>query len=147
MFKEARNILALIYRTLDVSDPMRTLVADILLTLASTQTLAAFMDWLEENGPVYDVPPVALDPTSQIFTRLGGYGEFSVTITGLGVSRSWTVDKDSAADWLELQTPPLHEPQTEDGMVTYTIAPNTTTVARVAHFYINGKTYTVDQEA
>lgn len=88
-----------------------------------------------------DVPPVTIDPTGNTLPAAGGTGTITVTVTGEGVSGTWTVDKDSTADWL---TYAPTEPQTASGGVVYTAAPNSG-AARTAHFYINGKTFTVDQ--
>jgi hypothetical protein len=100
-----------------------------------------------EPEPIPDVPPVSIDPTSKSFLAAGGGGSILVTMTGPGLSRSWTVDMDADKAWLHLDAPPLHEPQTLDGVVEYTVDENLGTVARTAHFYINGKTFTIDQAA
>ena len=93
-----------------------------------------------------DVPPVALDPTQQTFLVSGGSGTFTVTTTGEGTSGTWTVDKDGEATWLHLDAPPLHEPQsTTSGTVSYTVDANPTGNLRAGHFYVNGKTFTVNQ--
>jgi hypothetical protein len=95
------------------------------------------------NIAVPDVPAVELTPTSAAVDAVGGTGTFLVTITGPGVSGTWLATKDSTADWL------LFSPDTEqgsDGDVTYTAAANLD-VERVAHVYVNGKTFTITQAA
>jgi hypothetical protein len=93
------------------------------------------------EGALPDVPPVTIDPTSNTLPAAGGTGIITVTVTGEGASGTWTVDKDSTADWLSYAPT---EPQTASGVVVYTAAPNPGAV-RAAHFYINGKTFTVNQ--
>lgn len=99
------------------------------------------VDLLDE--PLPDVPPVTLEPTSADFTSAGGTASFTVTVTGPGTSGTWTVDKDAAATWLNVVSPT--SPQTESGLVNYLVAPGAE--ARTAHFYVNGKTFTVNQTA
>ena len=91
---------------------------------------------------VPDVPPVAIDPTAETAAAAGGSAQFHVTITGAGVSGTWIVDKDASATWLTLVSPTT--PQAVDGDVTYSVAVNTG-AERIAHFYVNGKTFTVTQ--
>ncbi len=91
-----------------------------------------------------DVPPVTISPTSDTVAATGGTGSFDVTMTGPGLSGTWTVDKDSTATWLTLTSPLT--PQSTDGTVSYNVAANTGP-ERVAHFYVNGKTFTVTQTA
>ena len=94
--------------------------------------------------PMWDVPPVALSPTSASALAAGSTGSrFDVTITGEGTSGTWTVDKDSTALWLTVVSPTT--PQSVDGSVTYDVAENLG-VLREAHFYVNGKTFTVTQD-
>jgi hypothetical protein len=95
--------------------------------------------------PIPDVPPVTIDPTSKSFTTAGGGGSILVTMTGPGLSRSWTVDVDGGKAWLHLDAPPLHEPQTLDGVVEYRVDENLGNTTRTANFYINGKTFRIDQ--
>jgi hypothetical protein len=90
-----------------------------------------------------DVPPVSISPTSNTVPASGGTGSIAVAITGEGQSGTWTVDKDADATWLSY-TPTT--PQSEDGGVEYTADANTG-AARTAHFYINGKTFTLNQSA
>lgn len=98
--------------------------------------------------PVYDVPPVALDPTTQTHLASGGTGSVSVTKTGEGVSDTWTVDKQVEATWVTLVSPPNQVPQSAwPGAVNYTVAANTTGQPRQGFLYINGKTFTVNQGA
>jgi len=90
------------------------------------------------------VPGVSLTPESATATAAGGDGSFDVTITGAGASGTWTVDKDASADWLTLISPLT--PQSVDGTVNYTAAANSGP-QRSANFYVNGKTFTVTQDA
>jgi hypothetical protein len=92
--------------------------------------------------PLPDVPPVTLSPTSASVADVGGQAQFTVTVTGEGTSGTWTVDKDSSADWLTVVSPT--EPQTESGDVLANVASNTG-AARSAGIYVNGKTFTVTQ--
>jgi hypothetical protein len=91
--------------------------------------------------PLPDVPPVTLTPESADFDELGGAGVFDVAVTGEGVSGTWIVEPEAEATWLTLDSPIT--PQTQSGPVSYTVAPGLE--ARVGHFYINGKTFTVNQ--
>jgi hypothetical protein len=90
------------------------------------------------------VPPVTLSPTSDT-VAMGGTsaGTFDVTITGPGQSRTWIVTKDASATWLTIVSPTT--PQSVDGPVNYTVAPNAGG-ARSANMYVNGKTFTVNQD-
>ena len=92
--------------------------------------------------PLPGVPPVTISPTSDTVDAAGGTGSFNVTITGPGTSGTWTVDKDASATWLTLTSPLT--PQSTDGQVNYNVAANAG-AERVAHFYVNGKTFTVTQ--
>jgi hypothetical protein len=104
------------------------------------------VDLLEpEEPPLPDVPPVTINPTDASPTAAGGSGSFDVTMTGPGVSGTWTVDKDAAADWLTVDSPTT--PQTADGSVDYTVAANATGSPRSGAIYVNGKTFTVNQGA
>jgi hypothetical protein len=91
--------------------------------------------------PLPDVPPVTISPTSDDMGAGAGAGVFAVTMTGPGTSGTWTVDKDGSATWLTY-TPMT--PQSTDGQVSYNVTANTG-AQRVAHFYVNGKTFTVTQ--
>jgi len=91
---------------------------------------------------VPDVPPVSIDPTSDTVQVVGGTGNILVTIMGDGVSGTWTVDKDADATWLTYSPT---TPQSTNGWVAWTAAPNSG-AARTAHFYINGKTFTLNQD-
>ena len=95
------------------------------------------------GGGLPDVPPVTISPTSGTVAAEGGTGSIAVTVTGPGASGTWTVDKDSTATWLTF-TPT--GPQSGSGSVNYTAAANTG-AARTANFYINGKTFKLDQSA
>lgn len=91
-----------------------------------------------------DVPPVTINPTSGTVPAAGGSGSFTVTVTGEGASGTWTVDKDASADWLFVDAPLL--PQTADGVVDYSAAPNLG-LLRSGAMYVNGETFTVTQDA
>lgn len=107
---------------------------------------AALAEWTPE--PLPDVPPVTLYPTDRTTPAAGGSASFSVTVTGPGESGAWTVDPESSAAWLHLVSPPAHEPQAStSGQVVYSVDANDTGAERVAHMYINGKTFTVTQSA
>jgi Bacteriophage lambda head decoration protein D/Putative binding domain, N-terminal len=95
----------------------------------------------ELAGAMPDVPSVTISPTSANVAATGGNGSIAVTITAPGASGTWTVDKDSTATWLTY-TPTA--PQSANGTITYTATANTG-AARVGRFYINGKTFTVNQ--
>jgi hypothetical protein len=97
----------------------------------------------EPAEPLPDVPPVTIAPTTASVPASGGTGSIAVTITGEGTSGTWTVDKDATATWLTY-TPTT--PQSASGTVNYSATANTA-ASRVAHFYINGKTFTLDQAA
>ena len=90
-----------------------------------------------------DVPPVTISPTSATALAAGETGSFDVTITGEGISGTWTVDKDASALWLTVVSPTT--PQSTDGSVTYDVAENLG-VQRTASMYVNGKTFTVTQD-
>jgi hypothetical protein len=94
--------------------------------------------------PLPDVPAVSITPTSDTVASLGGTGSIAVTITAPGISGTWIVDKDSTATWLTY-TPMT--PQSADGTINWTAEPNLEVAARVAHFYVNGKTFTLTQDA
>jgi hypothetical protein len=93
------------------------------------------------SEPLPDVPPVTISPTSDDMGSGSGAGVFAVTMTGPGTSGTWTVDKDGSATWLTYS--PI-TPQSTDGQVSYNVTANTGP-ERVAHFYVNGKTFTVTQ--
>jgi hypothetical protein len=98
----------------------------------------------EAGGPIYDVPAVAIDPTEATVPAAGGTGSIAVTITAPGISGTWIVDKDSTATWLDYS--PM-VPQSTDGNVDWVASNNATGSIRIAHFYINGKTFTLTQDA
>jgi hypothetical protein len=108
--------------------------------------VAAIDQQLRDNvePPLPDVPAVAIDPTSATIPASGGIGHIDVAITEPGESGTWTVEKDATADWLTY-TPMT--PQSTDGTITYTVTANPAFAARVAHFYINGQTFTLNQDA
>jgi hypothetical protein len=103
--------------------------------------LAAVPTTEELVAAVPDVPGVTISPTSANVLAAGGTGTITVTITSPGASGTWTVDKEATATWL---THSPTTPQSANGSVTYTAAANTG-AARVGHFYINGKTFTLNQ--
>jgi|SRR5215471_7793176 len=90
-----------------------------------------------------DVPPVMLSPQGATVPAAGGTGNFTVTITGTGVSNTWTATKDSTATWLTFI--PV-TPQSASGTVNYTVDPNAG-AARTANIYVNGKVFQVNQDA
>ncbi len=90
-----------------------------------------------------DVPPVTLNPIQADVLASGFSGSFTVTMTGEGLSGTWIATKDAAADWLNF-TPT--EPQSADGTVDYIVAAHTGP-ARTAHIYVNGQTFTINQDA
>jgi hypothetical protein len=97
----------------------------------------------EAAGQIPDVPPVTLSPTSGSAPAAGGSGSFAVTITGPGISGTWTCTKDATASWLGFSPT---APQSADGTVNWTAGLNTG-ATRTANFYVNGKTFTVTQSA
>jgi hypothetical protein len=94
--------------------------------------------------PIPDVPPVTLTPTTNSHSQAGGVGTFQVTVDGPGTSGTWTVQKQSEATWLTVDSPTT--PQTESGPVSYTVAPGDGT-AKTGQLYINGKTFNVVQRS
>jgi hypothetical protein len=89
-----------------------------------------------------DVPPVTLSPTSATSPGVGGASSFTVTMTGPGLSGTWTVDKDVA--WITIVSPTT--PQSVSGPVNYSVDALTPPPAsRVGRIYVNGKTFTVTQ--
>jgi hypothetical protein len=93
---------------------------------------------------IYPVPAVSIAPSTATVLASGGTGSIAVTITAPGESGTWTVDKDADATWLTY-TPMV--PQSADGTVNWTADGNTTGEPRQAHFYINGKTFILNQGA
>jgi hypothetical protein len=85
---------------------------------------------------------VTLYPTSHSTPATGGSGSFSVSMSGSG---SWMVDPEASATWLTLSQPSAHTPQTANGQVVYSASANEGTTERAGHFYVNGKTFTVNQ--
>ena len=112
---------------------------------AEEEAALAGEGWTDTPPVIPDVAPVTLDPTGASFPAAGGDGSFTVTMTGPGISNTWTVDKQSEATWLTITAPPEDTPQSADGTVNYTVTENTNS-ARTGAFYVNGKTFTVDQE-
>ena len=89
-----------------------------------------------------EVPAVELNPTSASVAPAGGSGSFDVTMTGPGISGTWTAEKDATATWLTINSPTV--PQSTDGSVNYSASPNAGS-QRTAHIYVNGKTFTITQ--
>ena len=112
---------------------------------AEEEAALAGEGWTDTPPVIPDVAPVTLDPTGASFPAAGGDGSFTVTMTGPGISNTWTVDKQSEATWLTITAPPEDTPQSADGTVSYTVDANTD-VARSGAFYCNGKTHTVSQD-
>jgi Putative binding domain, N-terminal len=94
--------------------------------------------------PLPDVPPVTIEPTEATMPAEGGSGVITVTMTGPGTSGTWTVDKDADATWLSYMP---DTPQSVDGDIDYAVDVNTDTAERTGNLYINGKTFTVTQDA
>jgi len=92
--------------------------------------------------PLPDVPTVALNPTGDSVGATTETTIFHVTITGPGISGTWTAE--TAAAWITIVSPTT--PQSVDGDVTYAVAANTGTV-RMADINVNGKVFTVTQSA
>ena len=92
--------------------------------------------------PLPDVPTVALDPTSDSVGATPETTRFHVTITGPGVSGTWTAE--TAAAWITIVAPTT--PQSVDGDVTYAVAANVGAM-RTADIDVNGKVFTVTQSA
>jgi hypothetical protein len=93
-------------------------------------------------APLPEVPTVALNPTSDSVAATPETASFHVTITGPGVSGTWTATKTAA--WLTIVAPAT--PQSVDGDVTYAVAANVG-VARTADITVNGKTFAITQSA
>jgi len=89
-----------------------------------------------------DVPPVLLNPIQADVTPASFSGSFSVTMTGEGLSGTWIATKDSTADWLTFSP---DTPQSADGDVAYSVTGNTGP-PRTAHIYVNGQTFTINQD-
>jgi hypothetical protein len=98
--------------------------------------------WSDTPPVTPDVPPVTLNPTSASLPATAGTGTFTVTITGTGLSNTWTVVPDAAATWLSITAPTA--PQSVNGPVSYSVTENTNS-ARTAGIYVNGKTFSIDQ--
>jgi all-beta uncharacterized protein len=89
-----------------------------------------------------DVPPVTINPIQADVQVNSFSGSFTVTMTGEGLSGTWIATKDAAADWLTFSP---DTPQSADGDVEYSVMPNIGP-ARTAHIYVNGKTFTINQD-
>ena len=114
------------------------------VVLRDAEAEAAMGDaWRTLNvAPLPDVPTVALDPTSDSVAATPETANFHVTITGPGVSGTWTATKTAA--WLTIVAPMT--PQSVDGDVTYAVAANVGAM-RTADITVNGKVFTVTQSA
>jgi Bacteriophage lambda head decoration protein D/Putative binding domain, N-terminal len=93
-------------------------------------------------GGIPAVPPVTLSPTSDSMSAAPETSSFRVTMTGPGVSGTWTAEKD--VTWLTIVSPTA--PQNADGDVTYAVAANVGAM-RTGKITVNGKTFTVTQSA
>jgi hypothetical protein len=93
-------------------------------------------------APLPDVPTVALNPTSDTVAATAETASFHVTITGPGISGTWTAEETSP--WLTIVSPTT--PQSVDGDVTYAASANAGAV-RTADITVNGKVFTVTQSA
>lgn len=92
--------------------------------------------------PLPDVPTVALNPTGDSVAATPETANFAVTITGPGISGTWTATKTAA--WITIVAPTT--PQSVDGNVTYAVAANAGAM-RTADITVNGKVFTVTQSA
>jgi hypothetical protein len=92
--------------------------------------------------PLPDVPTVALNPTGDSVAATPETANFHVTITGPGISGTWTATKTAA--WITIVAPTT--PQSVDGDVTYAVAANVGAM-RTADITVNGKIFTVTQSA
>jgi len=109
-------------------------------------------DALGSDWKHYDLTPflppttaVRLEPLSATIPAIGSFSEtIAVFITTPGQDPTWMPTKDASATWLMIASPTV--PQTTDGTVEYQVSANAG-AARSANIYINGKTFTVDQEA
>jgi len=99
--------------------------------------------WVPLNvAPLPDVPTVALNPTSDSVAATAETASFHVTITGPGISGTWTAEETSP--WLTIVSPTA--PQSVDGDVTYAASANAGAM-RTADITVNGKAFTVTQSA
>jgi len=94
-------------------------------------------------APLPDVPTVALNPTSDSVASTPETTSFHVSITGPGISGTWTAE--TATVWLTIISPTT--PQSVDGDVTYATAANSTGSVRTGTIDVNGKVFTVTQSA
>jgi hypothetical protein len=98
--------------------------------------------------PLPAVAEVTIDPLEQNFPASGGgpggsmTASVIVTMTGEGIDNTWRVDKQSEATWLTIDSPPEDTPQSASGLVSYTVAANTSLEELRGALYINGKTHT-----
>ena len=89
-----------------------------------------------------DVPPVMINPISADLLVNSFSSSFHVTMTGEGLSGTWIATKDASAAWLTFSP---STPQAADGDVNYSATLNTGP-PRTAHIYVNGQTFTVNQD-
>ena len=81
----------------------------------------------------------AIDPTSATATAAGGPGSFAVTVNG--AECSWSASTGDA--WITLTT----ASGTGNGTVAYSVAANSTTIARTGSITVGGLDFTINQEA
>jgi hypothetical protein len=98
----------------------------------------------EAAGEIPAVPTVTLSPTSDTLTSGAETASFRVTMTGPGVSGTWTATEEGSVSWLSIVSPTA--PQSVDGDVTYAVTANAGAL-RTATINVNGKTFTVTQSA
>lgn len=102
-------------------------------------------DWRQSPVVLPNDPPVTLIPEGVSLPKQGDIGAFRVTISGYGKSNAWIATKDDYADWLTF-TPT--DPQNADGTVNFNCGSNLApgSYPRTAHIYVNGQTFTIDQD-
>lgn len=93
--------------------------------------------------PLPAQPTVSLNPSSATPDAAGGTASFTVTITGPGVSGTWTAVADAGAAWLTIVSPT--DPQTVSGDVQYAVEANTDPTPRSADITVNLASFTVTQ--
>jgi hypothetical protein len=125
------------------SDSDRTGGGSVTYTVAANTGPTTRSGTLTIAGKTYTVSQAActyaLAATSASFTMNGGSGSVGVT-TGNGCG--WT--STSGAPWVTITS---DSPRTGSGPVSYTVAANSTLVARTATLTIGGKAYKVTQAA
>jgi hypothetical protein len=98
----------------------------------------------EAVGGIPAEPPVTISPTTDSPGASPETASFRVTMTGPGLSGTWTAVNDGDAPWLTIVSPTT--PQNVDGDVTYAVTANTGAM-RTATINVNGKTFTLTQSA